>query len=914
MQTEGDPPRSLFLTAPAADQPTAATLCLDVTRPQQIVEVAGLRRSVPELRRAIVVVNGDQVAGRARGAGGLMVNRGLLWSLLDPGSAGAACWLRSEDPLDAERKLRAEGRKFWRRLRWWRELPAQLRDECRKLLAPLSRPAAELVDYLERLASGLGTDPFTGWTDEPGPDEAPAPGVTSAAGTEGKDEAAQTVQLPEDAEGMAAWLGDPAGLGVLYGPRFTPRVEQGDMAREVARCLAERRPLLIEAGTGVGKTLAYLVPLLAAVRQHGCRAVVSTHTRALQIQLLAHDMPLLAPVFPELRARLLMGRSNYLCRRQELHFLGRSPASAEDALEVVCVRLWLAETRTGMREELANHPLLKNRLHVLFDGAEPCSPAACYEENRCFVQKARREARSADLLVVNHSLLMHDLASQRALIGPYDYLVVDEAHRLPQVALQTHGLRCDAQRMGTIRELLASADDETGPSPLLAELAGLLPSPDAAAGGSPAAALAELGQQINRCMAAYGRWWQLLGEVCTEKLPEGPRPPGRLRVHDPEEAFGLVRPFTQELLEAAAAAVARYAEVGQKLEALPELPAGAEESLGTLASLGQLLDSLQHDVRFLTGAADEEWVTWLEPGAGPGIRALGATRLEAGELLRDYWRANALQPILTSGTLAVSEDFGHMLGELGLRQLQPATATALVASPFDYQRQALFLTLPEMPAPDQADYSRAVAKILRELQHRVPRKTLALFTSYQAMQRVAGELADQTDADDLFAAGSGSSPAPGSMEILVQEAAGGTTELLERFRRLPRGLLLGTTTFWEGVDFPGSALEVLVVTKLPFLVPSDPWVEARSERIQAGGDNPFTTFMVRDAILRLRQGLGRLIRRQTDRGVVMLLDNRLHSKRYGVTFLSALPAPARLCRNDQEMIGRAEEFFASGGG
>jgi ATP-dependent DNA helicase DinG len=248
-----------------------------------------------------------------------------------------------------------------------------------------------------------------------------------------------------------------------------------------------------------------------------------------------------------------------------------------------------------------------------------------------------------------------------------------------------------------------------------------------------------------------------------------------------------------------------------------------------------------------------------------------------------------------------------MQEELGLRRLHPAAAVCAVDSPFDYDRQTLFLAPADIPAPDQAEFVVTVASLLRGLWQSVRRRTLVLFTSYLQLQKVAQALAEDPATMELFATVPGAGVGRG--EIIVQNSAADTAELLTRFRRRPASLLLGTTSFWEGVDFPGADLELLVVCKLPFAVPTDPWVEARCEKLQAGGENPFTNFMVRDAVLRLRQGVGRLIRSQSDRGVLVLLDNRLHGKSYGMTFRGALPAAVHVCRDVADVIQKSAAFF-----
>jgi ATP-dependent DNA helicase DinG len=242
-----------------------------------------------------------------------------------------------------------------------------------------------------------------------------------------------------------------------------------------------------------------------------------------------------------------------------------------------------------------------------------------------------------------------------------------------------------------------------------------------------------------------------------------------------------------------------------------------------------------------------------------------------------------------------------MLQELGLAGRRPPTATLTVASPFDWEQQTLCLALETMPDPDHAEFADTLAAILADLRRRVPRQTLVLFTAYRLLQDVAERLRRLDAAEGLFA--------PERSELLVQAPQVGAGELRERFRRGERTMLLGTTTFWEGVDFPGASLEILVVTKLPFLVPNDPWVQARCEHLRTCGDDPFRDFMLRDAVLRLRQGVGRLLRRATDRGVVLLLDNRLIKRGYGATFLGALPAHVHWLADRAELVEQAREFL-----
>jgi Rad3-related DNA helicase len=836
-------------------------LAIDVNAPDRTAPLGDRA-----LAGAVVVAASPGALARPVDGGGLLVHPDLAWSLLDPLSP------RAPEDLDP----RALAEHWWRRLAWWQGRDPALRAGCGRLLEAGQRGAGRLVETLDRLAAA--GSPFGGWSE---PASGAAPGARVA-----------TLPAAGDPAATARWMVDPDGLGALYGGHYTPRPAQGDLAAAVASALDDGVALLAEAGTGVGKTLGYLVPLVARLAAGGKRAVVSTHTRALQTQILEHDLPLLAPLVPRLKSRLLMGRQNYLCHRQLEDYLARPVHDLADAARAAAFRVWLAATVDGLRDELAGHPLLAADVGLLFDAARPCSPGQCHEGDRCYVTRARRLARGAELVVVNHALLVTDLATDGMVVGPYDWLVVDEAHRLPGAALDVLAIRCDRPRRTALADLLGEQGE------VAALLAGRLRA--AADGEDAAVACADFGRAAGRALAAFDAWWAALGARVQGELALQ-EPTGRLRVRDREVAFAPLRQDTASLRETAALAAASGAALAQRVEVMSELPPAAADLLLQTAQAAQLFSQLEHDVRFLTEDREDPWVTWMEPAQRGGLRALGATPLEPGPLLRAFWEERGLDPIATSATLAVGEDFDFMLRELGLAGRRPHARTDVVPTPFDWERQALVLAVEGMPAPDGAAFAAAITDVVVALRRRTRRQTLVLFTSYRLLEAVAAQVLTVAALD------------PQMGEVIAQTPRASAADLLARFRRAEGALLLGTSTFWEGIDLPGRALEVLVVTKLPFLVPSDPWVAARCERLEAAGENAFTSFMVRDAVLRLRQGMGRLLRRDSDRGVVVLLDNRLHGKPYGATFLGALPARPRFARDAADLAERVGEFFAHEG-
>jgi ATP-dependent DNA helicase DinG len=875
--------RNLYLTRSWTRPTGQVWLAIDLAGGDQIRQLDSLHTGPSDAPNAIITAPVSDPCAALPG-GGLFLSEGVLWALVDPTRARLPVDSESADRIALELDLRRQAARFRRRLAWWQHLPATLRDNCRDLLRGFKPDLTILLDQLDRVPVILADE------DEPGSEPDPA-----------QPEVAVAPPSP-DPEALYQWFTAPEGLGAIYGPEFVARPEQAEMAREVARALGQDDALLIEAGTGVGKTLAYLVPLLSRLIGEGGRAVVSTHTRALQTQILDLDLPRLRAILGTRKFALLMGRRNYLCLRQRLSFSTRPLENLQDALQAVAFRLWVNQTVTGMREELAGHHLLDSELGALFDAADLCLPGQCYEGGRCFVQKARQGAREADLLVVNHSLLMHDLLAENTLLGEFGHLVVDEAHRLPAVVLDTHGVAVGPWRLDEVEELLGKARGQSGAYQRVGLVANRLQALGKD-GLAAASACEDFSTACTRVFKSFRGWWKALAERVDEVLPGTGQRLGRVRVRDKDEAFGQMRSQTVTLLENLAEAGEAFAAVARRTGVLDELSSGLEDDLAQIGQAGQLLRSLYLDVKFLTSDPDEDWVTWIDPGPTRGVRRLGATLLEAGGVLRDYWQQGDKAPIMTSATLAVGEDFTHMMSELGLTRRRPPAVTFTCPSPFDYHQQVRILTPSHFPAPGAGDFSRHVGEVMAELGHRIPRKTLGLFTSYRMISEV-----EQVMEHAGLAIGGGVTPG-GGMPVFSQHPGTSPGHLMERFRQAPRAVLLGTSTFWEGVDFPGQDLEILVVAKLPFLVPNDPWVEARCERVAAAGDNPFTAFMVRDAVLRLRQGIGRLIRRIGDKGVVILLDNRLHTKNYGVTFLSALPVVPDTFSDSGDLLDRLEDFF-----
>ncbi len=684
---------------------------------------------------------------------------------------------------------------------------------------------------------------------------------------------------PLDENGLAAML-EEGGLFAQDFPGYEYRPQQVEMLRVVARAFNESQHLLVEAGTGTGKSIAYLLPAASLAAQNGERVVISTNTINLQDQLYGKDIPDLQRILPfEFKATLLKGRSNYICLRRLAAFRRSGPSSTEEMRLLAKILVWLPSTMTGDQAELFLPDYKEQALwsRVCAD-AETCLADRCpyREKDKCFFYGARRDAERAHLIVVNHALLMSDVAVENRVLPDYRYLIVDEAHHLE--ASTTRQLSFVVKRK-QMERLLNELSQNVGKGQAVGFLATLLTRYH----GKVSKGVEEkLRRQVNSLQGEveaarrllyqfFNRLNAFLEEHSESKGPYNQviRLTGGIRV---QPAWANVEISWDNLAR-------HLLSIGEGLERLSSRlddgPGFLAESISEQEDLSQEFLSyisrtreLYEQMNALIVQPSSAGIYWAEVSARNGEISLHAAPLHVGPLVQKHLFMPKECVILTSATLRTEGEFDFMRERLSAWEVEEAA----VGSPFDYANSTLLYLPTDIPEPYQPYYQRTVEQALIDLCRATGGRTLALFTSYSQLRNTSKAISRPLAED----------------EIVVYTQGGGSSraQLLENFRTTPRSVLLGTRSFWEGIDVMGEALSCLVIARMPFSVPSDPVFAARSETF----DEPFTQYALPEAILRLRQGFGRLIRSKTDRGVVVILDKRIQTKSYGRAFLDSLPA------------------------
>lgn len=689
-------------------------------------------------------------------------------------------------------------------------------------------------------------------------------------------------------------------------PAYEERAAQDRMSEEVHATLSEERHLMVEAGTGTGKSLGYLIPSLYYGLREDSKVVVSTHTINLQEQLKQRDIPLLQDILPfPFKAAVLKGRSHYLCLRKFEQKLNNAEfvSPEEDRITASQMTVWLTETERGDDEELHFGSKGSSFWHTVSSDTDSCLNRACPWFKKCFYHRARHEAGSAQVVITNHSLVLTDIKADNRLLPSYRHLVIDEAHHFEEVAANHLGVNLFYNSIaGGLLRLLR--DSRSGQLPMLRTRLQQSEDERARAAGERVEALLpaivrskeawdELSEQmyqlaVQRSDASQAEFGQLVLRLKPDRLPAG----WEIIRAAADNTVLLLTDF----LRALDTLLAELKENGEEYGIQGLLT----DITGVLNELGRYRDEL----RFFVGMPDDNYVYWLEAGTYSKAKSLlmTAVPIDVSGLLQEQVFSQKASVVMTSATLSVNKSFAYVSEQLGLAgDLEAGRLKTLqLESHFNYREQALVLIPRDFPSLKGAnadrDFIATLVRSLRDAAIQTRGRMLVLFTSNRMLKQTYQALKEELGARGI--------------EVLGQGIDSyNRSKLTRTFLDSRSAVLLGTSSFWEGVDIPGDALTCLAIVRLPFQPPNHPFVEAKCDYLKKSGQNPFMKYSVPQAVIRFKQGFGRLVRTATDRGIVLIYDTRVVDTQYGKYFIYSLPGPKIELVSTAGLVPRIQEWM-----
>ncbi len=752
---------------------------------------------------------------------------------------------------------------FNRLLEMARELPLELLDEIVRLSEPIAWDAGWLFQEVIRSQSTQGVQAKKikkkdagGWFDEskfPPLDNPEKP-------------------IPLNVDEVASIL-EYGGPFSQYFESFEQRLEQVDMLRAVTNALSYGSHLMVEAGTGVGKSFAYLVPAALFALQNNTRVMVSTNTINLQDQLIQRDLPNLCQALNlELRFSVLKGRSNYLCPRRLENLRHFGPRTADEMRVLAKVMVWQMTNQNGDRSELNLTGPAEREVWVRMSAEDDaCTTETCIKRTggACPFHRAKTASQSAHVLVVNHALLLSDIATGSKVLPEYSHLIIDEGHHLESATTNALSFKLnqnDLERMtkeiggstsGVLGHLLTETKDALRPSDF-----GLLQKKVSHA-TDMSFRIEQMNREFFNVVAEFARL-QREGQPQSNYAWQARVLPSTRTLQYWEEVEiawdtlgSSIRMLFKALEEIYTATADLYAEGHDNLQ----------DVMADISNVARRLGEAETNVSGMISKPNTGQVYWIEVQPNGNRLSLNAAPLSVGPLIEKYLWHEKQAVILTSATLTAHGEFQYLRNTLGADEADEMQ----LGSPYDYESAALLYIASDIPEPNANGYQQMLDRTIISTAKATGGRMLVLFTSYAALKKTAQAITGALAREDIYVYEQGDGASPNA--------------LLESFKATERAVLLGTKSFWEGVDVPGDSLSVVMLTKLPFDVPTDPLIAARSEMYE----DSFQQYYLPEAILKFRQGFGRLIRTQSDRGVVAILDRRVLTKQYGRLFLESLP-------------------------